>query len=261
MTVRAIVVDDEPLARERVVTLLGENPEVQIVAQCGDGHQATKAIIDLQPDLVFLDVQMPDRDGFGVLEAVGADRLPAVVFVTAFDEYALRAFDVHALDYILKPITPDRFKRALARAVSAIGERRGRASDPRLVRLLEELAARDRPDRLVVKADGRIHLLRPAEIDWVEADGKYARLHVGKNVHAVRQPLRQIAERLSPHGFVRIHRSAIVNVDRIRELEPWFHGEYVVWLKDGRKLTSSAAYSVELHRLVSGGGGTAPEDG
>jgi two-component system LytT family response regulator len=251
MTLRAIVVDDEALARERVVTLLAEHPGVEVTAQCAGGREAVAAILETRPDLVFLDVQMPDLDGFDVLEAVGTERLPAVVFVTAFDEYALRAFEVHALDYLLKPITPDRFRRAFSHAIDAIGRRRGPAADPRLVRLLEELAARDRPDRLIVKTDGRIQFLLPAEIDWVEADGKYVRLHVGKLVHAVRQPLKQVAERLARHGFVRIHRSAIVNIDRIRELEPWFHGEYVVLLKDGTKLTSSAAYSEALHRLVA----------
>ena len=252
MTVRAIVVDDEALARERVVSLLADHPEVDVLAECAGGRAAVAAILERRPDLVFLDVQMPDLDGFEVLEAVGADALPAVVFVTAFDEYALRAFDVHALDYLLKPIDPDRFRRALGRALDAIGARSGSASDPRLVRLLEELAARDRPDRLVIRTEGRIHFLRPADIDWVEADGKYARLHAGKEVHAVRQPLKQVAERLAPHGFVRIHRSTIVNLDRIRELQPWFHGEYVVLLTDGTKLTSSAAFSAELHRLVAG---------
>ena len=262
MTVRILVVDDEALARERVATLLRESAaDVEIVAQCSGGREAVSSILAQTADLIFLDVQMPDLDGFEVLEAVGASRLPAVVFVTAFDEYALRAFDVHALDYLLKPITPERFHRALARALETIAARHGSMSDPRLVRLLEELAARDRPDRLVIKTAGRIQFLQPDEIDWVEADGKYSRLHVGKDVHPVRQPLKQMAERLAPHGFVRVHRSAIVNLDRIRELQPWFHGEYVVLLKDGTKLTSSAAYSVELHRLVAGDGRTGPLGG
>jgi two-component system LytT family response regulator len=261
MTLRAIVVDDEALARERVVTLIAEHPDVQVTAQCAGGREAVTTILETRPDLVFLDVQMPDLDGFEVLEAVGTERLPAVVFVTAFDEYALRAFEVHALDYLLKPITADRFRRALSHAIDAIAARRGPAADPRLVRLLEELAARDRPDRLVVKSEGRIQFLRPADIDWIEADGKYVRLHVGKEVHTVRQPLKQVAERLAPNGFVRIHRSAIVNIDRIRELEPWFHGEYVVRLEDGSKLTSSAAYSEALHRLVAGDERAKPAEG
>ena len=260
MTVRILVVDDEALARERVVTLLRESAaDVEIVAQCSGGREAVSSVLAEAPDLIFLDVQMPDMDGFEVLEAVGISRLPTVVFVTAFDEYALRAFDVHALDYLLKPITPERLRRALTRALESIAARRGAVSDPRLVRLLDELAAaRDRPDRLVIKTEGRIQFLRPDEIDWIEADGKYSRLHVGKDVHPVRQPLKQMAERLTQHGFVRVHRSAIVNLDRIRELQPWFHGEYVVLLKDGTKLTSSAAYSVELHQLVAGDGKAEP---
>ena len=180
-----------------------------------------------RPDLVFLDVQMPDLDGFQVLEAVAMDWLPAVVFVTAYDEYAIQAFDVNAMDYILKPIEPARFKKALGRAVK-----------------------RGPLDRLVIRAGGKVLFVKPADIDWIEADGKLAQVHVGRETHAVRLPLKRLEERLEAHGFVRVHRSAIVNVDRIRELEPWFHGEYVVILKDGTKLTSSAAHSQALHRIV-----------
>jgi len=190
---------------------------------------------------------MPDLDGFEVLEALDPERLPAVVFVTAYDEYALRAFEVHALDYLLKPIEPERFARTLGHVRETLGDR----SDRRLQDLLDALATRDLPlDRLVIRTRGKVSFLKPSEIDWIEADGKYAKLHVGRETHVVRQQLKRLEPRLAPHGFVRVHRSAIVNVDRIKELEPWFHGEYVVTLKDGTKLTSSAAHSAALHRIV-----------
>lgn len=224
---RVLIVDDESLARERVRTLLAAERDVTIVGECSGGREAVAAIVEHRPDLVFLDIQMPDLDGFQVLEAVAMDWLPAVVFVTAYDEYAIQAFDVHAMDYILKPIEPARFKKALARALK-----------------------RGPLDRLVVRSAGRITFIKPVEIDWIEADGKLAQLHVGRETHAVRIPLKRLEQRLVPHGFVRVHRSAIVNVDRIKELEPWFHGEYVVVLKDGTKITSSAAHSQALHRII-----------
>lgn len=241
--IRALIVDDEALARERVRTLLAASPGVSILGECTGGRDAVETILDQHPDLVFLDVQMPDLDGFQVLEAVGDDHLPAIVFVTAYDEYALRAFEVHALDYLLKPIEPERFARALARVRESLGD----SSDRRLRDLLDA-----RPtDRLVIRTRGKVSFLKPSEIDWIEADGKHAKLHAGKETHVVRQQLQRLEPRLAPHGFVRVHRSAIVNVDRIKELEPWFHGEYVVILKDGTKLTSSAAHSEALHKIVA----------
>ena len=244
---RALIVDDEALARERVRTLLADSPGVTVIGECAGGREAVEAIAEHRPDLVFLDVQMPDMSGFQVLEAVDEESLPAVVFVTAYDEYALRAFEVHALDYLLKPLEPERFARTLAHVRASLGDR----SDRRLHELLDALAARDVPlDRLVVRTRGKVSFLKPSEIDWVEADGKHVRLHVGRDTHVVRQQLQRLERRLAAHGFVRVHRSAIVNVDRIRELEPWFHGEYVVILKDGTRLTSSAAHSEALHRII-----------
>jgi two-component system LytT family response regulator len=244
--ISALIVDDEALARERVRTLLAGSPGVTVVGECTGGRDAVDVIVERRPDLVFLDVQMPDLDGFQVLEAVGDD-LPAVVFVTAYDEYALRAFDVHALDYLLKPIEPDRFARTLARVRETLGD----TDDRRLQDLLDALATRDLPlDRLVIRTRGKVSFLKPSEIDWIEADGKHVQLHVGRETHVVRQQLKRLEPRLAPHGFVRVHRSAIVNVDRIKELEPWFHGEFVVVLKDGTKLTSSAAHSEALHRII-----------
>jgi two-component system LytT family response regulator len=243
-SIRALIVDDESLARERVRTLLAAERDVRVVGECTGGREAVEAILEHGPDLVFLDVQMPDLDGFQVLEALG-DELPAIVFVTAYDEYALRAFDVHALDYLLKPIEPERFARTLARVRETLRD----VNDRRLQDLLDALATRG--DRLVIRTRGKVSFLKAGEIDWVEADGKYVKLHAGRETHVVRQQLGRLETRLTPHGFVRVHRSAIVNVDRIKELEPWFHGEYVVILRDGTKLTSSAAHSGELHKLVN----------
>ncbi len=241
--IRVLIVDDEALARERVRTLLATDPGVTILGECTGGREAVEAILEHHPDLVFLDVQMPDLDGFQVLEALGDD-LPAIVFVTAYDEYAPRAFEVHALDYLLKPIEPERFGRALAHVRETLRD----TDDRRLHDLLDALATRN--DRLVIRTRGKVSFVKPSEIDWVEADGKHALLHAGKETHVVRQQLQRLETRLAPHGFMRVHRSAIVNVDRIKELEPWFHGEYVVILKDGTKLTSSAAHSEALHRII-----------
>ena len=232
---RAVIVDDEALARERVRTLLAGASGITVVAECSGGREAVEKILAERPDLVLLDVQMPDVDGFEVLEAVASEWLPAVIFVTAYDEYAIKAFDVHAIDYLLKPIEPERFRKALARV-----QKRD------LIAMLDE-----RPiDRLVIRTRSKVSFLKPSEIDWIEADGKHAILHAGRETHVVRHTLTRLEQRLASHGFVRVHRSAIVNVDRIKELEPWFHGEFVVILKDGTKLTSSAAHSQALHRII-----------
>jgi two-component system LytT family response regulator len=235
MATRALIVDDEALARERVRTLLAGASGITVVAECSGGREAVEKILAERPDLVLLDVQMPDLDGFEVLEAVASEWLPAVIFVTAYDEYAIKAFDVHAIDYLLKPIEPERFRKALARV-----QKRD------LIAMLDE-----RPiDRLVIRTRSKVSFLKPSEIDWIEADGKHAILHAGRETHVVRHTLTRLEQRLASHGFVRVHRSAIVNVDRIKELEPWFHGEFVVILKDGTKLTSSAAHSQALHRII-----------
>ena len=247
---RALIVDDERLARERVRTLLQASPEIDVIGEASGGREAIATIAEQRPELVFLDIQMPDVDGFEVLEAVASEWLPAVIFVTAHDEYAVKAFDVHAVDYLLKPIEPERFARAVARATAG-----KRGATKRILSLLDAVAARaGATDRLVIRTRGKVLIIKTSEIDWIEADGKHAVLHAGKETHVIRQQLRRLEERLAPHGFVRVHRSAIVNSDRIRELEPWFHGEYVVVLRDGTKLTSSAAHSRALHQFVDKSG-------
>ena len=248
--IRTMIVDDEELGRERVRMMLSEHPDIEVVAECSDGPEAVRTIERERPDLVFLDVQMPGMNGFEVLETLDGEPLPAVVFVTAHDDYALRAFDIHALDFLLKPFDNGRFEKALERARVQVSQTRGTAVDSRILSLLEDLKSdRKYPERLIVKAGGRVFFLRTEEIDWVEAAGNYVRLHARNEAHLLRESMKNMEAKLDPKLFVRIHRSAIVNVDRIKELEPWFHGEYIVIMRDGTRLTSSRVFSDRLTAL------------
>jgi two-component system LytT family response regulator len=204
---------------------------------------------------VFLDVQMPGCSGFDVIQSVGADRMPTVVFVTAYDEYALRAFEVHALDYLLKPFGKDRFQETLKHAREALDRRRAGDLGRRLLALVHDIkpGQQERLDRLVVKSGGRVFFLRTDEIDWIEAAGNYVRLHLGEEAHLFRETMNHMEARLDPRRFARIHRSRIVNIERIRELQPWFNGEYVVILRNGTRLTLSRNYRERLQeQLVAG---------
>ena len=246
---RAVIVDDEPLPRERIATLLAGHPEMEIIAECGDGAEAVRVISDTRPDLVFLDIQMPELDGFEVLEALEGDQLPAVIFVTAFDAYAVRAFEVSAIDYLLKPIDPARFEQALGRALQRLSTGPGASGE--LVSFLSRWRAqRGFAARFVVRSGGKVTFVRAQEVDWIDAAGNYVRLHSGGRQHLVRETMKSIETRLDPEIFVRVHRSAIVNIDRVASLEPYFHGEYVVVMRDGSKLTSSRSHSARLRALV-----------
>jgi two-component system LytT family response regulator len=251
MTIRALVVDDEPVARERIATLLRAEPDVELVAECGDGRAAVRAIHELSPHLVFLDIQMPDRHGFHVVESLQPDHPPFVIFVTSCDTYALKAFEVRALDYLLKPVERSGVTRALARARKELAhletDRVGRHANEKD---LEPTAARRHPDRLVVRSNGRVFFLRARDIDWIEAAGNYLRLHVGSETHMVRQTMGALEEQLNPEQFLRIHRSQIVNLDRIRELQPLFNGEYAVILQTGKRLTLSRGYRERVQRRL-----------
>lgn len=250
--IRTVIVDDEELARDRIQTLLELQPDVEIVGVCVDGPSAVETIERVQPDLVFLDVQMPGMDGFEVLENLEAERLPAVVFVTAHDGHALRAFEIHALDFLLKPFDQTRFEKALERARSQLTRVNNAALDPRLVSLLEELREeRKYSERLIVKSSGRVFFVRTEEIDWVEASGNYVKIHTKSDAHLLRESMKNMEAKLDPKTFVRIHRSAIVNIDRIKELEPWFHGEYIVIMRDGTRLTASRVFSDRLSALIA----------
>jgi two-component system, LytTR family, response regulator len=249
--IRALIVDDEPLARRRIHRLLRGDPEVEVVGDCAGGSEAVRAIEESSPDLVFLDVQMPEVDGFAVFEAVGADRMPLVIFVTAYDQYAIRAFEVSAVDYLLKPFDRHRFGVALERAKSRLRSSRGGETAERALALLEKLRARsDCLERLVVKAGGRVFFLKAEEIDWIEAEGKYVRLHVGKDSYLLREAISSLESHLDTRRFLRIHRSTIVNIESVRELEPWFHNEYRVVLRDGTQLMLSRSCRKRLGELL-----------
>ena len=264
------MVDDEPLARRGIRARLAHVDDFDVVGECDSGPAAVEAIRRLAPDLVFLDVQMPGLDGFGVVQQVGAERMPMVVFVTAYDAHALRAFEVHALDYLLKPIDDERFTRALDRANRALAERRDGALGRRLAAMLAEWASERgsggeemsesaarptaplarRDARVIVKDRGRVVLLDEDEVDWIEADGDYVRVHARGKGHLVRETLTATEARLTGSRFVRIHRSAIVNVGRIRELRPLPNRDYVVVLRDGTQLKLSRSYSDRLRDVL-----------
>ncbi|MGH7554067.1 MAG: LytR/AlgR family response regulator transcription factor, partial [Longimicrobiales bacterium] len=223
------------------------------VGECGDGDDALDAIRELEPDVVFLDIQMPGRDGFGVLEDLSVDHPPQIVFVTAYDQFALQAFEAHALDYLLKPFDEERFRRTLDRVRNQMRGQRRRDLDSRLTELLADIRQRSRfLDRLVVRWAGRIVILRVDDIDWIEAAANYVKLHIGPRVYLLRETMNQLEEKLDPARFMRIHRSTIVRIDRIRELEPIFQGDYLVILQDGARLTSSRSYREKLQELVNG---------
>lgn len=240
MSIRALVVDDEPLARRTIRRFVGKNTGVEIIGECGDGESAVRAIQDSKPDLVFLDIQMPEMDGFQVLSKIGADQMPVTIFVTAHDRFALRAFDANAIDYLLKPIGKERFERALDRAKQRIA---GKADGDEVQRIIsavgQRAAANKYPNRLAVPKNGRIMFVATHDIDWIEAEGNYVRLHVGSREHEFRETLAELGEKLNPAEFLRIHRSTIVNIERIEEIQPWFHGHHRVLLKNGKELRMS----------------------
>lgn len=246
-----MVIDHEPVARERIVGLLQQEQDIELVGECADGAQAVNAIQQQSPDLVFLDVQMPACDGFNVIQQVGPDRMPAVVFVTAYDEYALRAFEVHAIDYLLKPFGRDRFQQTLKHAREHLERRRAGDLGRRLLALVQDVKPEPaKLDRLVVKSGGRVFFLRTDQIDWIEAAGNYVRLHLAADSHLFRETMNNMEARLDARCFVRIHRSRIVNTDRIKELQPWFNGEYVVVLQNGTRLTLSRGYREKLQERL-----------
>jgi two-component system LytT family response regulator len=246
-----VIADDEPLARERVLSLLAAEPDIEVVAQCRDGEEAVRAIAERRPDLVLLDVEMPRMDGFDVINAVGAERMPPLIFVTAYDQHAIRAFEVRALDYLLKPFDRERFAGALRRARGQIDAQATGDLGRRLVAMMKDLEREaPRSDRIVVKSGGRLFFLRADEIDWIEAAGNYVRLHVAAQTHLLRETMNAIEARLDPERFFRIHLSRIVNVERIQEMQPWLNGEYSLVLKTGARLTISRGYREKLQEKL-----------
>jgi two-component system, LytTR family, response regulator len=258
-TIRAIIVDDEPTARRGVRLLLERDRDVLVVGEAATGAEAAELMRREKPDLAFLDVQMPGTSGFDALELVGADAAPAIIFVTAYDEHALRAFDVNAVDYLLKPYDDTRFEAALQRAKEEIRRRRGDSVNARLSQLLQYLqqtgsmppGAGDKTgDRILIKSAGEIFFLKAEEIDWIEAEGDYMKFHVNGRAYLMRETMARLEERLDPKRFIRIHRSTIVNIDRLQKLSPSFAGEYAVILTDGTKLKLSRGYHERIGALL-----------
>jgi len=247
--IRTLIVDDEPLARQRVADLLAEHNNFELIGTAGDGIHAIEQIEGLKPDLLFLDIQMPELDGFEVLQEV-ENELPLTIFITAFDQYALQAFEVHALDYLLKPFDKERFERALERARIAIGRQQEDQFRHTVNALLTEIQQKKKfRTRFVIKESGKIVFLNSDEIAWIEAAGNYVTIHAGEKTYLLRKTMARIALDLDPEKFLRIHRSAIVNIACIKELESVFNGEYLVILQDRTRLTMSRTYRDKLPGL------------
>jgi two-component system, LytTR family, response regulator len=254
-----LLIDDEPLARKRLRQFLREFEDCRIVGECGDGREAIERIRELKPDLIFLDVQMPEVSGLDVLAALDPEERPLVIFVTAHDEYALRAFEVHAVDYLLKPFDRERFREAYQHARELVANRAAGEEQARLSALLAETGqAPNTPaaqesmlhDRILVKTGSRVLFLNPCDIDWVEAAGNYVKLHVGTDEYIVRESISHLEAMLAPRQFARVHRSTIVNMNRVKELRPWFSGEMIIVMQNGTELKLSRTYRKDLEKRV-----------
>jgi two-component system LytT family response regulator len=253
MKVRTLIADDELLARKLIKKLIGREPEFEVVAECADGRDTVSKLRKLSPDLVFLDVQMPECDGFQVIEQVGVARMPVTIFVTAYDDFALRAFEAHALDYLLKPFDEERFFQTLRRVKTFLCGRQNGAVQESLAGLMNLIGTQSpsRISRLAVKAGGRVVFLKTEEIDWIEALGNYLDLHTGRDHYLLRGRISELEKKLAPEQFFRIHRSTIVNLDRVKEFQPLFKGEGVVVMKDGSRLSASRSCSQRLQAFLA----------
>ncbi len=262
MSIRALVVDDEPIARRAIVRLLREEPDIELAGECGDGVRAVAAIRERAPDLVFLDIQMPAITGLDVVATIGPARMPATVFVTAFEQYAVRAFEANAVDYLVKPFGRERFADTLrrARARLAAGEGAGPEAAARLLQALEALRRReDYLERIPVRADEHVVFVEVDNIVWIRANRNTVQLHLAGRVHELRETMAALAARLDPRRFARVHRSAIVNVRRIRAIHPWFNGHHVLTMDNGQQLRMSRYQHEAFLRLVSTRGETPAE--
>ena len=252
MPLTTLVVDDEPLAREGLCMLLSKDPDISSIHEAKDGRSAVKAILNTRPDPVFLDVQMPEMDGLGVVQEVGAERMPAVVFVTAHDRYAIQAFEINAIDYLLKPVTEERLAQALRRAKTRLHPRPGDDATRQIIGLLQGIASPPRyVKRLAVRSAGKTVFVDIDEIDWIESAENYVQLHTGRTHHLLHVPLNTLDKSLDPELFLRVHRSIIVNIKRIKELQPGPHGEYVITLESDVRLQSGRSYSEKLKALAA----------
>ncbi len=254
--IRTIIADDERLARRKLRILLGSEPQVEVVAECPNGRQTVSAIRSFRPDILLLDIQMPDLNGFEVLSEISSDEMPQVIFTSAYDQYAIRAFEAHALDYLLKPFDQDRLHAAIERASLEIRKSKDQEFTNRVLELLSTVKSQKKPtpefeDRLAIRTNGRVVFLNLDEIHWVEAAANYVRLNTAKDSYLFRETISRISDRLNPADFVRIHRSMIVNVRRMKELIPVNSGEYVVVLNSGKELSCSRGYRSNLQHLIA----------
>lgn len=256
-SIRTVIADDEPLARKKLRLLLGSEPGVQVVAECQDGLQTIGAVQEHKPDLLLIDIRMPDVDGFEVLGRIAAAEMPVVVFTTAYDQFAIRAFQAHAMDYLLKPFERERLHQAIERARLELLKSHNHNLTTRLLDLIAQKSEpkpepRPTDDRMVIRAGGKVIFLDLEDVDWIEAAANYVKMNVGKESYLLREGIGSVSERLDPDRFVRIHRSVIVNVRKIKELQPCDSGEYIAVLKNGKELSCSRGYRVQLQKLISG---------
>jgi two-component system LytT family response regulator len=252
MKIRTLIVDDERPARQLILTLLRTEPDIEVIGECANGSEAVEVIRKSSPDLVFLDIQMPGLDGFGVVAALADQPLPLLVFVTAYDKHAVRAFELHALDYLLKPFEYDRLHESVQRARLRLQKDSSEPYRHRVLGLLEDLCIKSQSwERLAIRESGRVIFVRPDEIDWIDAQGNYLRLHVGKVSYLLRETMGTAEARLAPKKFLRVNRSTLVNLERIKEWQPLFHGDSVIILNDSTRLTVSRLYREKFDRLVA----------
>lgn len=257
--IRAVIVDDEGLARDTLQLLLDSHDDIEVVAICENGEEAVKAIGTTQPDLVFLDIQMPVMNGFEVIESIGPANMPVVIFVTAYDQYALRAFEAQALDYLLKPFDDDRFEQALDRVRTMIRQQQVGELGARLAALVAGNESTPVPSaesqgqylqRIMIKSRQSMYFLRAVDVDWIEAAGDYVSIHAGGKSHLLRETMSGMQQKLDPAQFVRIHRSSIVRIDSIQEVKPYFHGDYIIILKNGKELKLSRRYWENVEKVL-----------
>ncbi|HEX8844328.1 MAG TPA: LytTR family DNA-binding domain-containing protein [Pyrinomonadaceae bacterium] len=256
--IKTLIVDDEPLARRTIRDLLAADPEIEIIGECSSGLEAVKFIRREPPDLLFLDIQMPGMNGFEALSKIEYEQIPAIIFVTAFDRYALQAFEIHALDYLLKPFTDKRFEEALRQAKSQVELKEINRLSQSLLALLGDQAGRDAATlkrksfltKFMIRSGGRVAFIKAADVDWIAADDYYIKLHIGGKSHLLRISMNELEEKLDPKRFLRIHRSTIINFDRVKELHQNPNGEYVVVLKDGTELKLSRGRRERLEELL-----------
>ena len=247
--IRVLIVDDEALARRRLRALLESEPRVEVVGEAESGTVAVRLLRELEVDLLLLDIQMPGLDGFGVVRAIPPDEMPLVMFVTAYDEYALSAFDVNAVDYVLKPVVESRFRLGLDRAIERLAQPRGDVTAA-VMAALERIASPAQAKRIPIRTENGVTFLRATDLDWAEVDGSVIRLHVGRETHVIRETMGEFEQRVPATGFLRIHRSRLVNVERVREVQPWFKGDFLLILHDGTRLVSGRTYRERVKQLL-----------